>query len=126
MEVKLQAFLDEVIDSLIKLEIVLFFHSNPGTIDTARAIAMRIYRNEEATAAALEQLSAKHVLDRTTLGAGKYELYSLSQDESIRSVIGLLDKRFHSDKDTMLQIIRRFLPTGKNPPVPSGGATGNN
>ncbi len=113
MERELQEFLDGVIDSLIKLEIVLFFHSNPGTIDTPQGISMRIYRNCDLTASALRDLGSAGVLDCVTLGAGTYQLYSLTQSKDVLSVIELLDQRYHSDRTAMLDIIRRFLPSKK-------------
>lgn len=122
MQDQLQAFLDNVIDSLIKLEIVLFFHGNPGTIDTPQGVAMRIYRNSDVTTKALEELCAKGVLDCAHLGAGKYQLYSLSQDASVLKNISLLDECYHGNRKVMLEIVKRFLPGKGNPGESQNGA----
>jgi hypothetical protein len=122
MESELQAFLDDVVDTLVKLEIVLFFNGNPGTMDTSQGIAMRIYRNKELTAQALEDLCSKGVLEALSLRGGTHRLFSLSANTETRRLIRLLDERYHGDRIAMVEIVRRFIPK-KTPSVPNGGTT---
>ena len=110
MDKNLQAFLDNVIDSIVKLEIALFFHGNPGALDTAQGIAARIYRRAEATTTALKALCSEGVLELAAPRSGRYELYSLSKDRQVRRLLALLEERYNADRTAIVEVIRRFVP----------------
>jgi predicted transcriptional regulator len=51
--------------SRVKLELITFFKDNPGTVDSAENISIRLGRSKDEVAEALEQLAEHGILYRT-------------------------------------------------------------
>ncbi|HEC33231.1 MAG TPA: hypothetical protein ENI37_00760 [Chloroflexi bacterium] len=85
MDPALLTFLTTKVNSFVKWDLILFFHENPHTTDTAENIARYLGRNVEATQAELAELAAERVLTENRLGT--MTVYSLTSDPEIRELI---------------------------------------
>jgi len=54
MNQQLEEFLDQAVDSTLRLELLLFLHNNQFAVDTEAAIAQRLGKSPEEVAQALE------------------------------------------------------------------------
>jgi hypothetical protein len=63
-----QRLLEEVIDSPVKLQIILMFYENRGMEGTASQFANRIYRDIWSTREALRELAEDGILSTTAIG----------------------------------------------------------
>jgi len=77
--------LNSICDSIIKIGIVVFFHHNPGALDTAEGLARWVGRNKEEVEKALLELSRTGVVE--AFGEGPSTIYSYTQDEEILNTI---------------------------------------
>lgn len=59
------------IDTLVKVELLCFFHRNPSTVDTARGLALRLGRDVGDVAKGCEELATGEYLRATGSGAGR-------------------------------------------------------
>ncbi len=61
-------FLTTYVDSFIKWELLLFFHQNPNTFDTAEGIARYLGRDKADVQDALLRLKTQGLLDEVVVG----------------------------------------------------------
>ena len=109
MTPELRSFVEGAVNSLVKLETVLFFHNNPATADTAEGVALRIYRNIEDVGPAVRELAEEAVLVETTLGSGRYVVYSLGAEEQTRRLIAELSRAYHYNVQDRMEISRLIV-----------------
>jgi len=69
--------------SIIRIELLTFFQSNPHTRDTAAGLARRLHRPPEDVEAAAAMLAKIGILDKN--GSGPYTVYRLRHGELIRA-----------------------------------------
>lgn len=83
--------INNLINSLIKIKICLFFHKNSSAIDTARNIALWINQDLEKVKTSLEELANDKVLlvHRTSSTTA----YSYTQNKTIISQVKKLLKK---------------------------------
>ncbi len=105
MDNELDLLLGTAIDSLLKLDVLLYLHSRPGSIQRACDIATTLQRPPHQISASLDELSQSGLVDRFALGTGRHIVYGPTEDEHVREVIGLLQKRYR-DPETRPEIIR--------------------
>jgi hypothetical protein len=70
MKLKLpgEGYLEKLLSSEVKVELLVLFHGNPGVIDTVDGIAMRIGRNGRDIEPDLEEFVELGILEKRTLG----------------------------------------------------------
>lgn len=78
-------FLKTTVNSFVKWDLVLFFHENPNTTDTADNIARYIGRDASAIQGELDELVTSGVLARHTTSA--LVVYTLTDDAQLRERI---------------------------------------
>lgn len=94
--------LEAIMDTLIDLELLTFFHRHPFTMDTAKNIAMWVNRDEVHIKQNLEKLVSLGIMDK--IGSeDAFVVYSYTQDPELISVI----ERFLSE------LQKRFIPPHK-------------
>ena len=99
-------FAAKIIDSIVSLDIALFFQGNPSTVDTPSALSSRIYGASHDIDQALNHLVEVGVLTHTTLGAGAYALYSLTEDTDVRRLLDRLSDAFHRNPQARTEVVR--------------------
>jgi len=109
MEEDVARFLEECIDSKVKLDLVLFFHDHPKFVDGAEAVANWIARDAKVVQPALRLLSKAGVVDKFELGSGRYVLYAYTKSSRIRNTVAKLSRLYHEDEAARGAIVRRLM-----------------
>lgn len=78
-------FLEGIAESMVRTEIILFFHRNQFAMDVARNIARWIGRDVAVVEKELDKLVEQKILDR--MGVGASAIYSYTQDLEIIEII---------------------------------------
>jgi len=74
---------DQVLQSIIRIELLTFFQANPHTRDTAGSLALRLHRPQHQVEMALNTLCAIGILE--ICGTKKVKLYRMSNSDLVSS-----------------------------------------
>ena len=118
MDNELDILLGSAIDSLVKLDILLYLHARPGAVQKPNDIAERLGRSEDEIARALDGLSQAHLVDRFSLGTGRHVVYGEAEEAHVRHLIGMLHDRYHRDRESRAQVVRAAALQGAADPSP--------
>ena len=106
MDNELDLLLGTAIDSLVKLDILLYLHARPGVVQKPNDIAERLHRSQDEVTRALDGLSQAHLVDRFPLGPGRHVVYKEAEEAHVRHLIGILHDRYHSGGESRAQVVR--------------------
>lgn len=109
MDSELDLLLGTAIDSLLKLEILLFFHARPGSVLRPEEVAQRVRHSELEVAEALNRLAEAGLVQRFALGTGRHSVYGPSEDDHVCGIIEVLHERFNGDAETRGRLVRSAL-----------------
>ena len=109
MQSEIDLLLGTEIDSLVKLEILLYLHQRPGTVGSPQQVASQIRRDVAEVAAALEQLSQSELVERFAFGSGRHIVYGPSEDAHVQELLGFLHEQYHAQPEARSRIIQRTL-----------------
>ena len=112
MDAEVARLLQVAVTDLVRLEVTLLFHQNPGFVETGEAIARRLYRDPALVGKALEGLVGCGLLDRFELGRGRYVLYGYTQDVATRGSVAVLSVAYHESDRQRVEIIRCLMKFG--------------
>jgi hypothetical protein len=105
---ELDLLLGTAINSLTKLEILLYLGRRASAVQTGEKLAAELTRPAGATAAALEELAALGLVDRFALGTGRHVMYGAPEEERARRIVALVCERYHGNAESRSQLIRRI------------------
>jgi hypothetical protein len=114
MDTELDLLLRTAIDSLVKLELLIYFHSRPGSVHSPADIGKRLRRPTHEVAQALEELSHLDLVARFALGTGRHVMYGPSDDAHVQSLLGLLQERYTRDSSSRAEIVHKVLHGREN------------
>jgi hypothetical protein len=114
MESELDLLLGSVINSLAKLELLLYFHAHPGTAQPPKEIGARLSRPSAEVAQALEELAQAGLVERFPLGTGRHVMFGSSDDPHVQDLIALLAARYRSP-ETRAGLVRSAMATQPDP-----------
>jgi len=106
---ELDLLLGTAINSLVKLESVLFLHSRPGSVLTPHEISAHLRRPVSEVASALDELSQAQLIDRFSFGTGKHVVYGPTEDGHVSALLDLLHEHYHRDSKTRSRIVHQAL-----------------
>lgn len=106
MDPKLVTFIEDVVQTVVGLDVVLFYQANPRTFDTARGVALRTHRSIEEVEEVLERLAAAGVLEAFSRGEGRYTCYALPKDPAAWNLLCRLSEAFLDRSDSRKEIIK--------------------
>jgi len=109
MESELELLLGTAIDSLVKVEILLYIQERPEALLTAKDISSRLRRLAREVDRALVELSDVGLIERFALGSGRHVVYGLTEDEHIRGLLNALGERYRSDSESRSRLIQAAL-----------------
>ena len=118
MDDELDILLGSAIDSLVKLDILLYLHARPGAVQKPNDIAQRLRRSEDEVVRALESLAQAHLVDRFSLGTGRHVVYGEAEDAHVRDLIGIIHDRYHRDRESRAQVVRAATRQSAADPSP--------
>ncbi len=85
---KAQEYLDILLASEIRVDLMTLFHKNPGIMDTSEGIARRIGLLKEAVQTDLEEIAKLGVIGKKKFGAREIYFLNHSKDVEIQQSIG--------------------------------------
>lgn len=115
MEAELDLLLGTAIDSLSKLEVLLYFHQRAGAVGSPEQVAAALRRPAPEIAAALEQLASDGLLERFPLGTGRHVIFGATEDTHVKQVLDLLYQRYHEGPVSRSQLVQAVLRAGNGP-----------
>lgn len=80
-----QDLLNSICNSIIKIGLVIFFHQNPGALDTAEGLARWVGKKETEVKKAMDELAKTGIIE--VFGEGPSAIYSYTQDEVLLKAI---------------------------------------
>jgi len=85
-------FLESVVNTRVKLDLVLHFHKNRYTLDYAGGVAQKVGREEGEVRRALEELAEAGVVVRHTskLHSDRPPIYAYTRDPKIHALVAKL------------------------------------
>ncbi len=104
MDNELDLLLGTAIDSLLKLDVLLYLHSRPRSVHRAQDIAAYLQRPPHQVTPSLDELSQAGLIERFALGTGRHVVYGPTEDEHVREIVDLLQRRYR-DPETRPGIV---------------------
>lgn len=108
MDEQLDLLLGTAINSLTKLELLLYLHRRPGAVQTSERLAAELRRPVDSVARAVDELAPLGLVDRFALGTGRHVMYGAPDEEHPKRLLELLYERYHRDAESRSELIRRI------------------
>jgi hypothetical protein len=109
MDDRVREFVQAVAQSVVGLDVALFYQANPSTFDTPLGIALRTHRHVKEVLPALERLAEKGVLERHTRGEGRFVCYALAKDADIWALLCGVSEAYLDSPADRKEIIRLLV-----------------
>lgn len=109
MDPRLSEFVDQVVQTIVGLDVALFFQANPRTFDTAAGLALRIHRSVDEVAEVLARMAACGTLEAFDRGDGRYTCYALPKDPHIWALLCRLSEAFLDRSESRKEIIKLLV-----------------
>lgn len=109
MESELDLLLGTAIDSLLKMDILLYLHQRPGSVRSSAEVAVALHQPENHVAAALEALTKTDLVERFPIGRGRNVIYGCPDDTHVHELLRLLYRRYHRDPESRADLVRAAL-----------------
>lgn len=109
MDDRVRDFVQRVAQTVVGLDVALFYQANPSTFDTPLGIALRTHRNVKEVLPALERLADHGVLERHTRGEGRFVCYALAKDTDIWALLCGLSEAYLDSPAERKEIIRLLV-----------------
>ena len=109
MDDRVRQFIESSAQTIVGLDVALFYQSNPNTFDTADGVALRTHRSVDEIRPAVERLAEAGVLERYERGDGRYTCYGLSSDLEVWHLLCLLSEAYIDDPETRKEIVRMLV-----------------
>ena len=109
MDPRLTELVRDVIQTIVGLDVVLFFQANPRTFDTAAGVALRTHRSVEEVEVVLERLADFGYLEAFSRGEGRYTCYALPKDVKVWNLLCLLSEAYLDRSDERKEIVRILI-----------------
>jgi len=118
MESELDLLLGTAIDSLMKLEILLYFQAQPGVVKRPQEISSELRRSVSEVQGGLDELAQAGLIDRFSIGTGRHVMYGPAEDEHVHRLIDILYERYSRDAASRSQLVRTAVRQRDDPPPP--------
>lgn len=109
MDQRLTHFVEEVAQTIVGLDVALFFQSNPRTFDTAAGLALRTHRDVDEVGEVLDRMAQHGVLEAFSRGDGRYTCYALPKDVKVWNLLCLLAEGYLDHSESRKEIIRILI-----------------
>jgi hypothetical protein len=109
MDPKLVTFVEEVLQTVVGLDVALFYQANPRTFDTPAGVALRTHRGIEEVAQVLDRMAAASVLEAFSRGEGRYTCFALPKEPWAWTLLCKLSEAFLDRSDSRKEIIKLIV-----------------
>ncbi|MFB3882359.1 MAG: hypothetical protein ACE149_13915 [Armatimonadota bacterium] len=114
MDNELDLLLGAAINSLLKLDILLYLSAQGIGVVGAEDLAAQLRRPAQQVAAAADELAQAGLVDRFPLGTGRHVLYAPAEDEHVKEIVALLQERYRHP-ESRAWIVRAAIGSGPEP-----------
>jgi hypothetical protein len=120
---RLRWIVEDVAQTIVGLDVALFFQGHPNVFDTAQGIALRMGRRPADVEEALKRLVHAGLLELYELGAGRYRCYALNRNPDVWDPLCRLSEMYLGDPVARGEIITILTSRQVHPsPSPDGQA----
>ena len=109
MDDRVRDLIENGAQTIVGLDVILFYQANPSTFDTPLGIALRTHRSLNEVEPALERLAEGGILERHTRGDGKYTCYALSKDLTVWNLLCLVSEAYIDNPEQRKEIVRMLI-----------------
>jgi hypothetical protein len=109
MDDRVRDFVQRVAQTVVGLDVALFYQANPSTFDTPLGIALRTHRDVKEVLPALERLADHGVLERYVRGEGRFVCYALAKDADVWALLCSLSEAYLDSPADRKEIIRMLV-----------------
>ena len=109
MDERVTDFVEHAAQTLVGLDVALFYQANPRTFDTAAGVALRTHRSVEAVEPALQRLAECGILEVFSRGDGRFRCYALRTASEVWNVLCLVSEAYHDDPQSRKEIVRLLV-----------------
>lgn len=109
MDDRVREFVETVAQTIVGLDVALFYQLNPSTFDTPSGVALRTHRSEEEVTPALERLADRGILERHQRLEGRYMCYALSRDLDVWNLLCLVSETYLDNPEACKEIVRILI-----------------
>jgi hypothetical protein len=109
MDERVIEFVQQVAQTIVGLDVALFFQANPRTFDTAAGLALRTHRDVDEVALVLDRMARHGFLEAFSRGDGRYTCYALPKDIKVWNLLCLLSEAYLDHSDSRKQIVKIII-----------------
>lgn len=109
MDDRVRDFVETVAQTIVGLDVALFYQANPSTFDTPAGLALRTHRGVADVKPALERLADHGILERHPRGEGKYVCYAIARDAAVWDLLCRVSETFHDDAQGRKEIVKMLM-----------------
>lgn len=109
MDERLTEFVANVAQTIVGLDVALFFQANPRTFDTPAGLALRTHRDVVEVSEVLERMAEHGILEGFSRGDGRYTCYALPKDTKVWNLLCLLSEAYLDRSDSRKEIVRILI-----------------
>ncbi|MCE5240996.1 hypothetical protein LLH23_21245 [bacterium] len=109
MDSRLIDFVEDVAQTIVGLDVALFFQANPRTFDTAAGLALRTHRDVGEVTEVLERMARHGILEAFSRGDGRYTCYALPKDVKVWNLLCLLSEAYLDHSESRKEIVRILI-----------------
>ena len=106
MNDRVREFVEGVAQTIIGLDIALFYQANPTAFDTPTGIALRTHRSVAEVQPVLERLAGHGILETHSRGDGRYMCYALAKTHEVWDLLCLLSEAYLDNPEDRKEIVR--------------------
>jgi len=103
----LDTLLYDLLDSVVTLDLVVFFHQNPDSVDSLAGIALWTGHDPKRVEQEVPKLVGAGILERD--GEGEEAVYLYTRDSRIRGVIEEFMANTYLDRKERMKLIARIM-----------------
>lgn len=99
--------LEQILDSLLKLDLLVFFERNPDILDNPAGIALWVGHDENSVARELAELAQVGLIEAH--GSGPDTIYTRARNPEILSKLEEFMEAVYSHRDSRLKLIATII-----------------
>ena len=109
MDARVREFIENTAQSVVGLDVVLYYQANPKAFDTAAGIALRMRWDVEQVEPVLARLGEHGILEVHTRGDGLYQCYALARDRTVWSLLCRVTEAYLDDPRAGKEIVQLLV-----------------
>ena len=109
MDEQVREFIELTMNSVVGLDVVLFYRDNPDALESVHGIALRTSRKPEEIASCLPLLTEHGVLEAFKQGGECHHCYGLSKRPDVWDLVWRLSDEYRRQPGSRKEIVRLLM-----------------